>query len=56
MATPSNKSKITVDIPTDLKQDFKIQCAVHKLNMTDVVESLIGTWVQNLKNSEKGAS
>jgi hypothetical protein len=26
MATPSNKTKLIIDVPTDLKQEFKVAC------------------------------
>lgn len=54
MATPSNKTKLIIDVPTDLKQEFKVACVKNGLNMTDVVTSLIGSWVANLEKN-KGA-
>lgn len=35
------KSKLTVDLPTSLKMEFKVFCVVNNLAMTDIVEELI---------------
>lgn len=53
MATPSNKSKLTIDVPAHMKRQLKVYCAVNQLNMTDVVEELLRAF---LESAEKGAS
>jgi hypothetical protein len=51
MATPENKTKLTVDIPSELKQDLKVYCAMNRVNMTVIVEQLIREFLD--QNQEK---
>jgi hypothetical protein len=55
MATPTGKVKLTVDIPLELKQEFKVFCAINQLNMTQVVESLIEMYLKEYKPKKEGA-
>lgn len=54
MATPSEKSKLNIDIPADLKHDLKVFCVKNRSNMTDVVIDLIREYLHH-QNNEKGA-
>lgn len=49
MATSDKKTKLIVDIPTDLKKDFKVYCTLNEVPMTEIIESLI----QQFLNSKK---
>lgn len=55
MATPAGKAKLTVDIPHELKQEFKVYCAIHQVNMTQVMETLIRQYLEDNKPKQKGA-
>lgn len=46
------KSKLTIDLPEDLKTEFKIYCAVNKMSMTDVVERLIREYIAPKKSKD----
>lgn len=54
MAAAPGKVKLNIDIAADLKQEFKIHCVTHGKSMTDIVESLIRTYLDEFKQ-EKGA-
>jgi hypothetical protein len=41
------KSKLTVDLPDELKTEFKIYCAVNQVSMVDVIEQLIRGYLSN---------
>lgn len=39
-------SKLTVDLPDELKTEFKVYCIVNKISMTDVVIQLIRDYLK----------
>lgn len=55
MATPSGKTKLTVDIPANLKQEFKVHCTVQGKAMASVVEELLQNYLNEQNQKEKGA-
>lgn len=56
MATPQGKVKLIVDIPADLKIRFKVHCATNGVAMTELVEQLITSYLDDSEKEEKGAS
>jgi hypothetical protein len=51
-----NKVKLTVDIPAELKTQFKIFCVKNRISMTEIVEELIRGYMDQSNEKEKGAS
>lgn len=54
VATPSGKEKLTVDLPSDLKIEFKVHCITNGVAMTEILESLIRNYLDGQKK-DKGA-
>lgn len=54
MATPEGKSKLIVDIPTELKKDLKLYCTINDVPMTEIVSGLIESFLNQQKTLEKG--
>lgn len=54
MPTPIGKSKLIVDIPSELKKDFKLYCTINDVPMTEIVSELIESFLNSKKTLEKG--
>lgn len=52
MPTPDKKTKLIVDVPTDLKKEFKIYCTMNSVPMTEIIEKLIRQFLQKNKGKE----
>lgn len=49
MATAANKTKLIVDIDTDLKKEFKVLCTKNDTSMTVIVEGLIQKYMEQME-------
>lgn len=39
--TPEGKTKLTIDVPVKLKQDFKVHCIQQGTTMTDLISEFM---------------
>lgn len=46
MVTPNGKAKFIADIPTELKQDFKLYCLMNDVPMTVVAEEMVKSFLE----------
>jgi len=49
-------AKLTVDVPLELKLNFKKSCTDRRTTMKDVVNQLVQDWINQKSIGEKGAS
>jgi Ni2+-binding GTPase involved in maturation of urease and hydrogenase len=52
MATPAGKTKLIIDIPEDLKTEFKLYCIRNKTNMTEVLTDFIQKTIEERKKAQ----
>ncbi len=48
-----NLSQINAYVPTEIKQEFKLECLKAGKTMSDVIEELVGGWLKKRKESQQ---
>lgn len=46
-------SQINAYVPTQIKQEFKLECLKAGKTMSDVIEELVGAWLKTRKETHK---